>query len=66
MSDLHRFFNTNFEHLRLRFFAEIVNVVWFLPIFGEELHPGCSAGFSIRLCPIAYYSSQKLSTTGVT
>ena len=53
-------FNINFEHLWFIIFAEIVNILWLLPVFAEELHPGCLREFSIRLCPITYYSLQKV------
>ena len=67
------FFNINFEFRRIwlkfgwilnlwgNFFVEIIIVLWPLLIFLDELHPGCClTGFSIRLCPITYYSSQKV------
>ena len=48
-------------NLWLNFFVEIIIVLWPLPIFLDELHPGCCLkGFSIRLYPITYYSSQKV------
>ena len=54
------FFNINFDHLWFISFVEIVNILWLLPVFAEELHPECLRGFSTRLCPITYYSLQKV------
>ena len=41
-------------------FAEIVDVLRPLAIFGEELHRGYLTGFYMRLCPIIYYSLQEV------